>query len=101
MKKSIEVLENLHGHITTAANGDVIMSMELAQALKDATDAMEKQIPRRVDRNVASADIRIGAAIFGKGTTTYKCRCGRLVLRSSSYCPDCGQKLDWGKERWT
>ena len=102
MKKSIEVLTNYQDHITPGAKGDVIISVELAQALKDAAEAMQKQIPSLVYSKTTARDVRIGSVVFQKGTTIYKChKCGRMILPSSIYCPDCGQKLDWGLKRWT
>lgn len=56
---------------------------EEREAARDAIDAVQKQIPMKP------------SAYEGyKG----KCKCGAVFLdRSTKYCGNCGQALDWGE----
>lgn len=104
MQKSIDVLKHFQDHITPGAKGDVIISVELAQALKDAAEAMDKQIPKipqLVDTRFVS--------LTGMNTENirlkkcYKCpNCDTHIFHlydSDHYCRFCGQRIDWGNAK--
>lgn len=60
-----------------------------------AIDALEKQIPKEPKYKKQLRDF-FGVATVVKGDCP---RCGKAEIYSNAnYCPDCGQKLDWGKE---
>ena len=61
-----------------------------AHALDVAIQALEKQIPKKPHKN------------FEKFSGVW-CSCGKYLgkgyfVDKPSYCPDCGQKLDWSDE---
>lgn len=58
-----------------------------AEALDVAIQALEKQIPKKPKKN------------FEKFSGVW-CDCGKYLgkgyfVNKTTYCPDCGQKLDW------
>ncbi len=59
---------------------------EVWLAVKTANDALEKQIPKKVNISI-------------KGTTGWntKCHCPncRSFLSKGKYCSECGQAIDW------
>lgn len=60
---------------------------------KAAIDALEKQIPKEPKYKKQLRDF-FGVATVVKGDCP---RCGKAEIYSNAnYCPDCGQKLDWG-----
>ena len=67
---------------------------ELAEAMRMAIQALEKQIPKKVQlRHIRKFD----------GFDDGECpTCGQSVSRdcygTDNFCPDCGQKLDWSDE---
>ena len=70
-----------------------IIPQKRAEALDVAIQALEKQIPKKpmisYDERVKENWCSCGVCAFGFGwkrTIHYK------------YCPECGQKLDWGNE---
>lgn len=43
--------------------------------------------------------VRIGAGTWKAGVTIYKCPCcNSFISRSSDFCNNCGQALDWSDE---
>ena len=67
---------------------------ELAEAIRMSIQALEKQIPKKVQlRHIRKFDG------FDDGECT---TCGNIVSRdcdgTDNFCPDCGQKLDWRGE---
>lgn len=57
---------------------------------------MRKKKPIKLKAN---ENIKIGAGIWKAGTTIYKCpRCDSFISRSSNYCVNCGQALDWSND---
>lgn len=69
------------------------------KATQTAKAAIEKQIHRKPIAHKVEVDmVRIGNAVWRKGTTAYKCpRCRNMISRLYDYCFKCGQALDWGK----
>ena len=58
-----------------------------------AIDALEKQIPKEPKYKKQLRDF-FGVATVVKGDCPC---CGKVEIYSNAnYCPDCGQKLDWG-----
>lgn len=55
------------------------ISKDDKEAIKMAYMALEKQVPKKVERI---------------GCTQSRCSCG-AIIRLSKYCRYCGQKLDW------
>ena len=53
-------------------------------AKEQAIKALEKQIPKEVV-----------VVDYALGETEYRCPSCRLLV-SSTYCEECGQKIDWG-----
>lgn len=56
---------------------------ETADALMKATEALLKQIPKKIEN----------------GKFAGKCACGKFVFLDMNYCPNCGQALDWGNKK--
>ena len=60
---------------------------EQKEALRMAIEALEKQIPKKV---------RIEHhPIYGRAT--FCPNCNRMDVECWSYCPDCGQAIDWSE----
>lgn len=71
----------------------------LLLALKKAIEALEKQIPKKPDELKTDKDVKIGAGTWKAGVTVYKCPgCNSFISRSSDFCPNCGQAIDWKTE---
>lgn len=61
--------------------------MEYAEAFENAIEALEKQIPKKLNNIV----------LLGSTIKTGKCpKCNDSVNNTQSYCDKCGQALDWG-----
>ena len=74
-----------------------IIPQKRAEALDVAIQALEKQIPKKptpIDYE-KYIDV-IDNAIFLRGA--YWCPNCKHVIKSGSFCSDCGQKLDWSDE---
>lgn len=65
--------------------------------LKVAKEAVEKQIPKKPIANKVKAEkVKVGNGWWCKGTTIHKCPiCDEYAGRTSKYCNQCGQALDW------
>ena len=66
------------------------LSSKYKNGLRMAIQALEKQIPKKPHKN------------FEKFSGVW-CSCGKYFgkgyfVDKPSYCPDCGQKLDWSDE---
>lgn len=69
------------------------------EAIDVAISALEKQIPKKPISIKNDEDVKIGAGTWKAGVTVYKCSCcNSFISRSSDFCPDCGQALDWSDE---
>lgn len=70
------------------------LPIQMGKAFDVAIQALEKQIPKKVQlRHIRKFD----------GFDDGECpTCGRTVSRdcdgADDFCPDCGQKLDWGDD---
>lgn len=68
---------------------------DMVKAFKCVEEQLEKQIPKEPKYKRQLRDF-FGVATVVKGDCP---RCGKAEIYSNAnYCPDCGQKLDWGKE---
>ena len=64
--------------------------------LEEVRAAVEKHMEIAPKVLVSSQDTKIGNVIWGKGTKIYKCGCCKsFMFRSSKYCHECGQAIDW------
>ena len=71
--------------------------MELKEAIYMAIDALEKQIPKKPDEHLEPIKKHME-----EGKTAPFCPvCGEDLLDEANdcymYCPECGQKIDWGE----
>lgn len=66
--------------------------------LEECREAREKQRVKKPSVLVNDHDVKIGHAIYKKGTKTYKCDCGGWIGKIHKFCPDCGQAIDWMEE---
>ena len=69
------------------------------EVMEQIQNALEKQIPKNPTPHTVvpvEAPIKIGNVNWGKGTTIYSCpNCNEFISRVYTYCPKCGQALDW------
>ena len=65
--------------------------------IKNAIDALDKQIPKKpISNKVKVGKVKVGNGWWCKGTTIHKCPiCDEYATRTSKYCNQCGQALDW------
>ena len=67
--------------------------------LSKANEAVDKRIAAKPLVHKLDADTKIGYGVFKAGVTIHKCPdCESFVLRSSKFCGNCGQALDWGDQ---
>jgi len=68
------------------------------EALKVGISALEKQVPKKP----LYRETEYYAHKFAKGIKAPFCECSRLAVDEENdcftYCPDCGQALDWSDE---
>lgn len=89
VKKAIKELE---GRIEIA-NAYLPGNSEWPESLKTALEALEKQIPKKLE-------IRTTTSSNGIPITLAKCQvCGIICERRDYYCQNCGQALEW-PEAW-
>ncbi len=68
---------------------------DMVKALNCVEEQLEKQIPKKPKYRKQLRDF-FGMVYVTKGDCPC---CGKAEIYSNAnYCPDCGQKLDWGKE---
>ena len=68
---------------------------DMVKALKCVEEQLEKQIPKEPKYKKQLRDF-FGTTFVTKGDCPC---CGKAEIYSNAnYCPDCGQKLNWGKE---
>ena len=75
---------------------------ELAEAMKMAIQALEKQIPKKIEIRKATNDdieseLRDFITVKGRICRCPSCRCC-IHISELKYCWECGQKLDWSDE---
>lgn len=67
-------------------------------AVETAIQALEKQVPKKP----LYRETEYYAHKFAKGIKAPFCECSRLAVDEENdcftYCPDCGQALDWSDE---
>ena len=63
------------------------------QLTKWLYSALEKQVPKKVRVIIMKEE--------GDRKYHYCAVCGRHLMSMTSFCPDCGQKLDWRKLDWS
>lgn len=96
--------------ITGLTHEECISLIEVGMSNDEAIKYLEKQIEIQPCRNVAAA-LKIGIRALEKGVTKKVqydeygkeegypyCSCGKCLIDDFvgvSYCPNCGQKLDW------
>lgn len=69
---------------------------DMVKALNCVEEQLEKQIPKEPKYRKQLRDF-FGMVYVTKGDCPC---CGKAEIYSNAnYCPDCGQKLDWGKGR--
>lgn len=64
--------------------------IEMTSALSLAIESLEKRIPKKP----------IITEFINDEIAIYECRCGiapQFRYKQHKYCPECGQKLDWGE----
>lgn len=79
-KQEKDRIQNAIRHIKTAVDVD-------EWAVEIAVKAMEKQIPKKVR---IEHHPKYGRATFCPN-------CNRMDVECWSYCPDCGQAIDWSE----
>lgn len=90
-----EAIRKLCVYSSTNGSGQCT-SAEHLEAKKIALKAIERQMPKKPLTIKHDEDIKIGSATWKAGVPIYKCPdCNGFVSRSSNYCPDCGQEIDW------
>ena len=75
---------------------------ELAEAMRMAIQALEKQIAKKIEIRKATNDdieseLRDFITVKGRICRCPSCRCC-IHISELKYCYDCGQKLDWSGE---
>lgn len=87
--KSISTIRNFMGNAGRNTCNDY-----LYEALQDAVEALEKQIPEKEIIKVTDADIKVGRVLFKAGTKVHYCPdCGISATGSENYCRRCGKAL--------
>lgn len=83
--------------LVTALMTNAYLNMCESSDIKNAIDAIDKQIPKKTIANKVKAEkVKVGNVWWGKGTTIHKCPiCDEYAGRTSKYCNQCGQALDW------
>ena len=74
----------------------------LQESIDMAINALEKQIPKKVEIRKATNDdieseLRDFITVKGRICRCPSCRCC-IHISELKYCRECGQKLDWGGE---
>ena len=87
--EAIKLGKKLYANITSNAN-NIIKTNDYIDFVRIAINALEKQIPKRPNKN------------FEKFSGVW-CSCGkylgkRYFVEKQSFCSNCGQKLDWSDE---
>ena len=74
---------------------ELVCEAEHNEALEAIIKAAKLQIPEKPELTITREDIKVGSRVLKKGVKLYKCgKCKEFILRCS-YCPKCGQRLDW------
>lgn len=75
--------------------GQPCSTKDLYKLVDDIKPALDRMMPKMICVDTLKRDVKIGCAIFKKGTTVIaKCpTCGIWVKKSDKYCGECGQAL--------
>jgi rRNA maturation endonuclease Nob1 len=91
-----EAIEGL-GILNNGLNEAFVNADELSEALQMAIQALEKQIQKKpIPIDYGKYIDVIDNARFLRGA--YWCPNCKHVVKTGSFCSDCGQKLDWRDE---
>jgi len=91
-----EAIEGL-GILNNGLNEAFVNADELSEALQMAIQALEKQIQKKpIPIDYGKYIDVIDNARFLRGA--YWCPNCKHVVKTGSFCSDCGQKLDWMDE---
>ena len=79
-----------------------IIPQKRAEAIDMAINALEKQIPKKIEIRKATNDdieseLRDFITVKGRICRCPSCRCC-IHISELKYCWECGQKLDWSDE---
>ncbi len=89
--KSVSTIRNFMGNAGRNTCND-----SLYEALKDADESLQRQIPQKTKDEIFGKDMRIGHVVFKAGTTVHHCPvCNAMVTGSNNFCNKCGQALIW------
>lgn len=89
--KSVSTIRNFMG-----SAGRNTCNEALYEALKDADEALQRQIPQKIKDEIFDKDKRIGHVVFKAGTRVHHCPvCHGMITASSNFCNRCGQAMDW------
>lgn len=96
VQEAIDVFEKPSDHIKTIQINHVtgiVYSADLVKAFEMAIEALEKQIPKKIEVWNGQASCPCCKKLFGSMETVKK-----LVHWEMPYCKYCGQALDWKVE---
>ena len=92
LKTTIEFFKDMQAHIREMEFSDANEAADLnflsEGYLADAIDALEKQVPHKLEK------------LKGKGSITVCGVCRGIMdseIRDLNYCPACGQAIDWSE----
>lgn len=89
--KSVSTIRNFMGNA-----GRNVCNEYLYEALVDADEALQKQIPVKTKTKINDTDVKVGRIVFAKGTKVHYCpQCQSAVMGSEHFCRNCGQALIW------
>ena len=89
--KSVSTIRNFMGNA-----GRNTCNEYLYEALKDADEALQRQIPQKTKEETFDKDMKIGHVVFKAGTKVHHCpECLSMVTCSNNFCNRCGQALIW------
>ena len=77
------------GYLRMAVNDDVTFCEPYREMCKLSIEALEKQIPKKTKNLIKRAN---GLHNLGKCPV-----CGINIVEAYSYCPKCGQRIDWSE----
>ena len=87
--KSVSTIRNFMGNA-----GRNTCNEALYEALKDADEALQRQVPQKTKDETFDKDMRIGPVVFKAGTKVHHCPvCNTMVTGSNNFCNRCGQAL--------
>ena len=106
-EKLIELLNNSfdkqyskRGLLTAPHTADDLIASGVVVSKMETTTDKDTNVPSKpIPHKVENEPIRVGAGLWCKGTTVYRCpKCQTFVKRYCKYCFECGQALEWQTE---